>query len=145
MRRSCASIVPGEFRHGLLALRLAAAAAGAAAIPAHRSPVAAAALTAVAASDAAALSPGKHQWLQRRNDVRRPRFLQLGVLLPRRGGRVVLAGGDEHGDEPIFIDSDADAVQELLSYMRSGTLLLPQPISININKKNIYHKKYGLV
>jgi hypothetical protein len=38
----------------------------------------------------------------------------------------LLARWDEHADEPLFIDADADAVKYLLSYMRLGSLTLPK-------------------
>ena len=38
----------------------------------------------------------------------------------------LLARWDENTDEPLFIDGDADAFQPLLSYMRFGTLTMPQ-------------------
>lgn len=38
----------------------------------------------------------------------------------------LLTRWDEHNEQPLFIDADADAFQELLSFMRSGTLMLPK-------------------
>ena len=40
--------------------------------------------------------------------------------------RALLARWDESAEGPIFIDADADAFQVLLSYMRTGTLMLPE-------------------
>ena len=40
--------------------------------------------------------------------------------------RSLLTRWDGDSDEPLFIDCDADAFQVLLSYMRIGTLMLPQ-------------------
>ena len=41
----------------------------------------------------------------------------------------LLSRWDDSADEPLFIDADADAFQVLLSYMRIGTLTLPQKVA----------------
>jgi hypothetical protein len=60
-------------------------------------------------------------------DVGGTRFVSSKSTLERTSSyfRALLSRWDESGDEPLFIDADADAFREILSYMRSGTLMLP--------------------
>ena len=61
-------------------------------------------------------------------DVGGTRFVSSRTTLERASTYFasLLARWDEDTDEPLFIDSDADAFQVLLSYMRLGALTLPQ-------------------
>ena len=61
-------------------------------------------------------------------DVGGTRFVSSRSTLERASTyfRALLTRWDDDGDEPLFIDCDADAFQILLSYMRLGALTLPQ-------------------
>ena len=61
-------------------------------------------------------------------DVGGTRFVSSRSTLERASTyfRALLTRWDDDGDEPLFIDCDADAFQILLSYMRIGALTLPQ-------------------